>query len=286
MDQSSALDFIMSNFEKKPCWLLYGPKGIGKLDFALNASSLIAQKDDARSASTLKTQMSQGTYPNYYDLSCKEKNDIPVQDVKSLIEKLKSYPLVEGYRFVVINALDNLNRFGANSLLKTLEEPPFKTIFFLLAHNLSNVLPTIKSRCCALTLSTLSAEELKKTSPEAGDHFLFLSQGRLKRLTELTTTPLGAQALSLKEFLSACLQKNQQRAQMLIEGFKKQDIPLSFIVETLMLFLRKEPTEKNCERYEALLRFYDAAQDAHLDKGQSFWALFILLSDPEKQHCF
>src|SRR3546814_6100231 len=51
------------------------------------------------------------------------------------------------WRVIVVDAVDDLETDGANALLKTLEEPPAKTLFLLVSHSPGCLLPTIRSRC-------------------------------------------------------------------------------------------------------------------------------------------
>ena len=56
------------------------------------------------------------------------------------------------WRAVVIDSIDDLERGGANALLKNLEEPPPNTVFLLVSHAPERLLPTIRSRCRLLRL--------------------------------------------------------------------------------------------------------------------------------------
>ncbi|NWM20145.1 DNA polymerase III subunit delta', partial [Escherichia coli] len=58
-------------------------------------------------------------------------------------------------RVIVIDAIDDLERGGANALLKNLEEPPAGTIFLLVSHAPGRLLPTIRSRCRLLRFEAL-----------------------------------------------------------------------------------------------------------------------------------
>ena len=58
-----------------------------------------------------------------------------------------------GYKVVLIVAADRLNVDAANALLKTLEEPPERTVFVLLSTEPERLLDTIRSRCLLLTFA-------------------------------------------------------------------------------------------------------------------------------------
>jgi len=65
-------------------------------------------------------------------------------------------PAEGGWRVVIVDAVDEINRNGANALLKILEEPPKQALLLLVAHNAGRLLPTLRSRCRLLALPPLS----------------------------------------------------------------------------------------------------------------------------------
>lgn len=156
-------------------WLLHGPKGIGKAKLAQQASAfLVADKarlDDGLSVDIDHPDarlIAQGAHPDAFWLDKTTGSDgkktpkaIPVGAVRSTLQKLQSTPAYGGWRAMVIDAVDDLNVDGANALLKPLEEPPRKTVLFLIVHSLSAVLPTIRSRCRHLALAPLGQDEMQ-----------------------------------------------------------------------------------------------------------------------------
>jgi len=77
----------------------------------------------------------------------KEKKNISIEETRSAIEGLSIGSHRGGNRVILIYPLEMLRSDSANTLLKSLEEPPANTIFILLADRLDRVLPTIRSRC-------------------------------------------------------------------------------------------------------------------------------------------
>ena len=77
----------------------------------------------------------------------KEKKNISIEETRSAIEGLSIGSHRGGNRVILIYPLEMLRSDAANTLLKSLEEPPSNTIFILLADRLDRVLPTIRSRC-------------------------------------------------------------------------------------------------------------------------------------------
>ena len=86
---------------------------------------------------------------------------ISIQQMRLLKERSQFLPLKGRYRVFLIDHLDRANEQAANSLLKTLEEPPEHLILIATAENVYDLLPTIRSRAVPLQLSPLSAEEMK-----------------------------------------------------------------------------------------------------------------------------
>jgi DNA polymerase-3 subunit delta' len=200
------LDF--SNFPNAT--LLHGQAGIGKLAFALElAKSLLCEsaQEALRPCNQCEAchWFSTGNHPDFIALvpethrrllphadyesddlpkrgkavrddadgessEKKEKKNISIEETRSAIEGLPIGSHRGGNRVILIYPLEMLRSDAANTLLKSLEEPPANTIFILLADRLDRVLPTIRSRCRLLTaprpdreqgLSWLRAQLLK-----------------------------------------------------------------------------------------------------------------------------
>lgn len=82
----------------------------------------------------------------------KEKKNISIEETRNAIEGLSIGSHRGGNRVILIYPLEMLRSDSANTLLKSLEEPPENTIFILLADRVDRVLPTIRSRCRLLTV--------------------------------------------------------------------------------------------------------------------------------------
>ena len=76
-----------------------------------------------------------------------------VDEIRSAILFISQKPVDANYKTVLIEAADDMNASASNTLLKTLEEPPTGGVIILLARSVSNVLPTIVSRCSVVHLS-------------------------------------------------------------------------------------------------------------------------------------
>jgi len=167
--------------------LLHGQSGIGKFAFGLElAKSLLCERTDRSSRPCNKCEachwFNTGNHPDFIALvpethrkllphadyesdespkkskavrddsdgeasEKKEKKNISIEETRSAIESLSIGSHRGGNRVILIYPLEMLRSDSANTLLKSLEEPPENTIFILLADRLDRVLPTIRSRC-------------------------------------------------------------------------------------------------------------------------------------------
>ena len=91
----------------------------------------------------------------------KMRANIVIDDVRKVIKFFSQTSAEGGWRVAIVDAADEMNSNAANALLKISEEPPEKSIIFLVAHSPGKLLPTIKSRCRALKLKTLADQSVE-----------------------------------------------------------------------------------------------------------------------------
>ena len=88
-----------------------------------------------------------------------ESRQIRIEQVRELGQELALTSHQGGYKVGVVSPADVLNRFAANALLKTLEEPPQRTVLILVATQPSRLPATILSRCQRVRVSAPSRAE-------------------------------------------------------------------------------------------------------------------------------
>ena len=86
----------------------------------------------------------------------RERTEIVVEDTRAIAGFLRLTPAEGGWRIVIVDTADEMNRNAANAVLKILEEPPDRAILILVSDNPGRLLPTIRSRCRRLSLRPLS----------------------------------------------------------------------------------------------------------------------------------
>ena len=88
-----------------------------------------------------------------------DSRQIRIEQVRDLAAELALTSHAGGYKVGVLTPADSMNRFAANALLKTLEEPPPRTLLTLVASQPSRLPPTVLSRCQRLTVPAPSRAE-------------------------------------------------------------------------------------------------------------------------------
>jgi len=138
--------------------LLRGPEGLGKAHFAhyLGLSLLCHDRgaDGAPCGHCRGCELNRaGTHPDLLHVRVEpEKKEIRVEQIRDLIAVLALKPQYGQYKIVIITPADALNHNAANSLLKTLEEPPPGTLLLLCSSQPARLPATIRSRCQQLSL--------------------------------------------------------------------------------------------------------------------------------------
>jgi DNA polymerase-3 subunit delta' len=100
-------------------------------------------------------RIAEGVHPDVAWLRPESKSRIiTIDQIRELLQTVHLKPTEAPFKITVIVAADRLNVQGANAFLKTLEEPPPRTVFLLLTTDVSLVLETILSRCLRLTIAT------------------------------------------------------------------------------------------------------------------------------------
>ncbi|MFV0332832.1 MAG: DNA polymerase III subunit delta' [Tropicimonas sp.] len=96
------------------------------------------------------------------------KREITVDETRRLKGFFAMSAADGGHRAVIIDAADEMNPSAANAVLKLLEEPPVRTTLFLISHQPSRLLPTIRSRCRALRCHPLAPDDLLEALAATG----------------------------------------------------------------------------------------------------------------------
>ena len=142
-------------------WLFTGPPGSGRSNAAIAFAAALVCKDGGCSECNDCMSTIIGTHADV-ELIKTAGLSIKIDEVRELISRASWAPSVANYRVVVMEDADRLTESAANALLKVIEEPGLRTIWLLCAPTLTDVLPTIRSRCRHLSLRTPSTKAIAK----------------------------------------------------------------------------------------------------------------------------
>jgi DNA polymerase III subunit delta' len=128
-----------------------------------NNANLLATREKLPSEKRNDDPFFLGSHPDFLTFA----PDGPLRQISipqmRLLKEMAQYKPLSGTRRVfLIDRVDRAGEHAANSLLKTLEEPPEHLTIILTAENLYDLLPTIRSRSVVLNFSPLSREDMQR----------------------------------------------------------------------------------------------------------------------------
>ena len=196
-------------------FLFVGPPGVGKRAFALKlAESLFCQTRPAERLAPCGecsgcVQTRAGSHPDLHIVAKPaDRGFIPVAAFigddehrmrEGLCHDIALKPYMGGRRVAIIDDADFLNEEGANALLKTLEEPPPKSVLILIGTSAERQLPTIRSRAQIVRFSPLDEQVVARLLVERSGvaaaeaaRLAALSEGSLERAAEMADPDLWA----------------------------------------------------------------------------------------------
>ena len=211
----SALRRLFDSGRLPHALLLSGPRGIGKATLAFRLARFVLANgggegapgglfgDSGPAITGLEIAPESGVFHRvasggHADLLTVERaydprrrrlrGEIVVVDTREIATFLRLTPAEGGWRVVIVDGADEMNRNAANALLKILEEPPRRALLLLVAHSPGRLLPTIRSRCRRFPLAplapTIVRELLVRYRPD-------LPESQAEALTALSGGSIG-----------------------------------------------------------------------------------------------
>lgn len=152
-------------------YLLHGDSGTPLLNVATHlAKSILCENPSPFACENciICARIDDGNYPDFIILDG-SKGTIKKEAVLSLESNFdKSAMEDKGKKIYILHLVETMSDIVVNSILKFLEEPGVETYAFLTTNNISNVLPTIVSRCQTVSLKLINRQEIIDSSIELG----------------------------------------------------------------------------------------------------------------------
>lgn len=220
-------------------WILAGERGIGKATLAFRfARFVFAHPDPAAPEVAAATSLAVAPdHPVTHRLAIgvqadilhlqrewnerdkRYRTELSVESIRRITPFLGTTAGEGGWRVVIVDPADEMNRSAANAILKSLEEPPRRTLFLLVTRSRGALMPTILSRCRSLALDPLTPEEtlrvVNAVAPDlAGDPdsglAAALAGGSPRRFVEL----MQKGGVGLYRLMRQALERDDRTAQL------------------------------------------------------------------------
>jgi DNA polymerase-3 subunit delta' len=193
--------------------MFWGPGGVGKRLVAMEMAKAVncrENRDNPCDHCLSCRKVANGNHPDVKTVvPVKKSRIIDVETVDSINELASLRPFESEWRIFIIHDADRMNLPAQNHFLKTLEEPPGRSMFLLLTEFPRMLLPTIRSRCQMVRFRPLSPattvdllREQRDLPQELAESVAALSQGQMSRAFDLLDTEKREIVLSVVERLA------------------------------------------------------------------------------------
>ena len=241
-------------------FLFVGPEGIGKRTFAKTlAQALLCERAEETALDPCQTcpsclQVKEGYHPDFLMVrKPDDKQELPIKVIRDLCHDLSLKPARAGRRVAIVDDADDLNDEAANAFLKTLEEPPPRSVLILIGTSSDLQLETIISRCRVVRFDPLPETELASllleqkvvTDPVEAARLARLGDGSVGRAQGLAEPQLQQFRRELIDDLAAPRGFDAPALAVRVEVFSKEPkeavdrrARASLLVGELILFFR------------------------------------------------
>jgi DNA polymerase-3 subunit delta' len=183
-------------------YLFEGVSGCGRKKTALaliQALFCTELPDDACGVCPSCRKIDGGNHPDIHLISpLPDKRDISIDQLRELQHDLSLRPYEGPRKACIIDPAERMSVNAANSLLKTLEEPPGNALIILLTENAGMLLSTVRSRCQLIRFAPLSPEHVQSLlersgmAPDSAALVAPMAGGSLQKALELDNEALTA----------------------------------------------------------------------------------------------
>lgn len=249
-----------------PAMLFAGPEGVGKKTLALSLAALANCESPApndlcgRCASCIKAAA--GYHPDIL-LFQPEKNLIRIKTMREMTRETHFRPFEGRIRFFIIDQAERMNESAANSILKTLEEPPESSRIVLISAFPRRLIPTVRSRCQTFLFQALGHLQIEAYLREQA---VDAAEDAALRATFADGSIGKALVLDLEE----TIQKRDRVLRFITGWFERESF------ETIYRNSERQPFRSELKNREAVLRYLEMLTSVCVD------LYFLLVGTPEQ----
>lgn len=200
IEQKSAVDILQEEIESERinhAYLLLGKDGVGKRSLAFQfARALLCEEADNDSCDQCINcqKIDHYNHPDVKYIEIAEgANKLKIDQIREIQKEISYKPYETDYKIYIIDDAEEMTPQAANSLLKTLEEPPSYAVIILLVEEINRLLPTVISRCQHIRLSNIPRKKIRQELLDEG-----IDNNRSELLARIARGSLG-RALELNE---------------------------------------------------------------------------------------
>lgn len=149
------------------CYIIEGAEGTGKQTVAKYVAAALCcpnRKADGTPCLSCHScrSIKNGSHIDVFTLlPTEDKKNVSIENTRQMLQNLYIHPAESDWRIFIIPNSERLSEKIQNALLKSIEEPPENTVFFLLTEDRSHLLPTVRSRAVHFRTEPLSSQEIR-----------------------------------------------------------------------------------------------------------------------------
>ncbi|MCL6583506.1 MAG: DNA polymerase III subunit delta' [bacterium] len=245
--QERAIRFLQASLLKgtvSHAYLFTGPDGVGKRLTAFGlakAVNCLERNGDFCGQCDSCRRIEQRTHPDLFLIEPEaEGARLKIEQVRELQAAVGYRPYLARRAVCIIDQAERMTEAAANSMLKTLEEPPAAMLIVMVTASLERILPTIRSRCQVVRFSPLPKDDLERLIGEQ----LSIPADKVRLLVHLSGGSLGrARRIDL-----ASLQDKRERIFGLLDSLSSEAC-----VEVLFSQAKKLADEEDVDSLQQFL---------------------------------
>ena len=269
-------------------YLLVGPGHIGKYTVAKKLASILQCENNFCGVCPTCIQVRKGSHIDTMEFPNNHES-IKIDQVREIISRCNMSGQSR-YKIVMLQSLGRMTPEASNALLKTLEEPPPRTIFIMTTTNIREILPTILSRARVMRFHLFSYDFIKdmikskypETDEEKIDQVARLSLGRTGQAIDLMDEQdKFAESLKLYKDISHLLEtpnivERFSYVEGLLENEKAMDSFLNIMTHVLRNRMLESDTAQNNLDTQKLMDMIASVQEAKVLIGKNVNARLTL----------